>query len=116
TAPPRRAFTRRRRCSGAMFQRAHRLARHSGAQLLWKDRLSPKELRFNSSPQTAWITTRRPHGAADAGECAAIHYVVADGVVKVTDQDGNLLRYSDGEPCKQALGPDDNPKQIAQRL
>ena len=71
---------------------------------------------MNSSPQTAWITTRRPHGAADAGECAAIHYVVADGVVKVTDRDGNLLRYSDGEPCKQALGPDDNPKQIAQRL
>ena len=70
----------------------------------------------SSSPQTAWITTRRPHGGADAGECAAIHYVVADGVVKVTDRDGNLLRYSDGEPCKQALGPDDNPKQIAQRL
>ena len=70
----------------------------------------------SSSPQTAWITTRRPNGGADAGECAAIHYVVADGVVKVTDQDGNLLRYSDGEPCKQALGPDDNPKQIAQRL
>ena len=68
------------------------------------------------SRQTAWITTRRPNGAADAGECAAIHYMVVDGVMKVTDQDGHMLRYSDGEPCKQALGPDDNPKQIATRL
>src|SRR5262249_58063725 len=86
------------------------------AQLLWKDRLSPKELRLNSLPQTAWITTRRPNGPADTGESAAIHYVVADGVVKVTDPDGHMLRYADGEPCKQALGPDDNPKQIATRL
>jgi hypothetical protein len=70
----------------------------------------------SSSPQTAWITTRRPNGPADTGESAAIHYVVADGVVKVTDQDGHMLRYADGEPCKQALGPHDNPKQIAVRL
>jgi hypothetical protein len=67
-------------------------------------------------PQTVHITTRRPNSAADPGECATIYFKELDRVVSVTDADGNLLRYSDGEPCKAALGPDDNPGQIAARL
>jgi len=67
-------------------------------------------------PQTVHITTRRPHDAADAGECAIIYYTANDNVVKVTDKDGHLLRYSDGEPCKRVLGPGDDPRQIAARL
>jgi hypothetical protein len=45
-----------------------------------------------------------------------IHFVVDNNVVKVTDKDGAMLRYPDGEPCKQVLGPADNPSQIAARL
>jgi hypothetical protein len=68
-------------------------------------------------PQTVCITMRRPQDAGDPGECAIVHYTVVNGVVSVTDADGHLLRYSaDGEPCRQALGPDDNPRQIAARL
>jgi hypothetical protein len=66
--------------------------------------------------QTVCITTRRPHDAADPGECAIIYYRVDGNAVKVTDRDSHMLRYSDGQPCKQALEPDDNPRQIAARL
>ena len=66
--------------------------------------------------ETVQITTARPRGEADPGECAIIHYIVANGEVLVTDPDGCLLRYSDGEPVKRSFGPDDNPRQIAARL
>lgn len=67
-------------------------------------------------PLETVITTRRAYDAADPGECATVYYTVADNVVKVTDRDGHLLRYSDGEPCRRALGPDDDPRQVAARL
>jgi len=66
--------------------------------------------------QTVHITLRNPYNDADAGECAIIYYVVDGNVVKVTDKDGALLRFAKGEPCKQVLGPGDNPRQIAARL
>jgi len=66
--------------------------------------------------QTVHITLRNPHDDADPGECAIINYVVDGNVVKVTDKDGALLRFAKGEPCKQVLGPGDNPRQIAARL
>jgi hypothetical protein len=66
--------------------------------------------------QTVHITIRNPYNDADAGECAIINYVVDGNVVKVTDQDGHMLRFAKGEPCKQVLGPGDNPRQIAARL
>jgi hypothetical protein len=66
--------------------------------------------------QTVCITTRRPRSAADPGECETVYYILAGDVVKVTDQDGALLRFEDGEPCKQVLEPGDNPKQVAALL
>jgi hypothetical protein len=66
--------------------------------------------------ETVHITLRNPHNDADPGECAIIHYVVEGDVVKLTDKDGALLRFAKGEPCKQVLEPNDNPRQIAARL
>jgi hypothetical protein len=66
--------------------------------------------------ETVHVQTRQPRDEADPGECAIVHFVVDNNVVKVTDKDGHMLRYPDGEPCKQALGPHDNPRQIAARL
>ena len=66
--------------------------------------------------ETVHVATRNPRNDEDPGECAIVHFVVDNNVVKVTDKDGHMLRYPDGEPCKKALGPDDNPRQIAARL
>jgi len=71
--------------------------------------------------ETIHVQTRQPRDDQDPGECAIVHFVVdnnRDGqrVVKVTDKDGNMLRYPDGEPCKRVLSPDDNPRQIADRI
>jgi hypothetical protein len=66
--------------------------------------------------QTVSVTTRSPRDAADPGECAIVYYVIDGPLVRVTDQDGNLLRFSDGEPCKAALGAGEDPKQVAARI
>jgi hypothetical protein len=71
---------------------------------------------MRSPVQTVCITTRRPYSESDAGEAAIVHYAVNDNIVCVTDSDGHLLRYSDGEPCRQALEPGDDPRQVAARL
>jgi hypothetical protein len=66
--------------------------------------------------ETVHVATRNPRNNEDPGECAIVHFVVDNNVVKVTDKDGHILRYPDGEPCKRVLGPDDNPRQIAARI
>jgi len=66
--------------------------------------------------ETIHVQTRQPRDEADPGECAIVHFVVDNNVVKVTDKDGHMLRYPDGEPCKRALEPGDNPRQIAARI
>jgi hypothetical protein len=66
--------------------------------------------------ETVHVQTHQPRNDEDPGECMIVHFVVDNNVVKVTDRDGNMLRFPDGEPCKQALGPDDSPRQIAARL
>jgi hypothetical protein len=66
--------------------------------------------------ETIHVQIRQPRDEADPGECAIIHYTVVNNVVKVTDKDGHMLRYPDGEPCRQVLLPGENPKQIAARL
>ena len=67
--------------------------------------------------QTVHVQTRQPRNDEDPGECAIVHYTVDDKhVLRVTDKDGHMLRYPDGEPLRQTLGPDDNPRQIAARL
>jgi hypothetical protein len=72
---------------------------------------------MKSPVQTLCITTRRPRDESDPGEAAIIHYTADEHEVRITDKDGHLLRYEhSGEPCKQALGPGDNPRQIAARL
>jgi hypothetical protein len=59
--------------------------------------------------ETVHVQTRQPRNDEDPGECAIVHFTVADNVLKVTDKDGNMLRYPDGEPCKQVLGPTTTP-------
>jgi len=66
--------------------------------------------------ETIHVATRNPRNDDDPGECAIVHFVVDNNVVKVTDKDGHMLRYPDGEPCKRALEPGDNPRQIAARI
>jgi hypothetical protein len=66
--------------------------------------------------ETVHITTRRPHNGSDPGACHIVYYMADGREVRVTDRDGHLLRYANGEPCKQALLPGDNPRQIAARL
>jgi hypothetical protein len=66
--------------------------------------------------ETVHVQTRQPRNDEDPGECAIIHFVVDNNVVKVTDKDGAMLRYPDGEPCKRTLEPGENPRQVAARL
>jgi hypothetical protein len=66
--------------------------------------------------ETVHVATRNPRNDEDPGECAIIHFVVDNNVVKVTDKDGHMLRYPDGELCKRTLEPSDDPRQIAARL
>ena len=53
--------------------------------------------------ETVHVATRNPRNDEDPGECAIVHFVVENNVVNVTDKDGHMLRYPDGEPCRRAL-------------
>jgi hypothetical protein len=66
--------------------------------------------------ETVHVATRNPRNDEDPGECAIVHFVVENNVVNVTDKDGHMLRYPDGEPCRRALELGDDPRQIAARL
>jgi len=59
---------------------------------------------------------RPPKPPAAGGDSLAVGPNLIEEMLKVTDKDGNMLRYPDGEPCKQVLGPNDSPRQIAARL
>ena len=66
-------------------------------------------------PQSVFIQIRRPDGS-DPGQTAEGAFIVEDGVVILTDRDGNPARDGDGKFYKQKLADGQNPKVIAGRL
>jgi hypothetical protein len=66
-------------------------------------------------PQSVFIQIRKP-GGADPGQVAEGAFIVEDGVVILTDRDGNPARDSSGKYYKQKLADGENPKVIAGRL
>jgi hypothetical protein len=66
-------------------------------------------------PQSVFIQIRKPDGD-DPGQVAEGAFIVEDGVVILTDRDGNPARDDDGKFYKRKLADGQNPKVIAGRL
>jgi hypothetical protein len=66
-------------------------------------------------PQSVFIQIRKLDGA-DPGQVAEGAFIVEDGVVILTDRDGNPARDGDGKFYKRKLADGQNPKVIAGRL
>jgi hypothetical protein len=66
-------------------------------------------------PQFVFIQIRRPDGS-DPGQTAEGAFIIEDGVVVLTDRDGNPARDGDGKFYKRKLADGENPKVIAGRL
>jgi hypothetical protein len=64
------------------------------------------------SPQYIHIQIRRP-SRDDPGQIEDAHFIVADNVVHLTDQDGNKLK---GELTRRPIGNGDTAREVAVRL
>jgi hypothetical protein len=60
-------------------------------------------------PKQICIQIRRPLGGDDLGEVAYGHYVFVDGVVTLTDEDGNPLRRGQRLTTRTVKGAKDAP-------
>jgi hypothetical protein len=68
-----------------------------------------------SKPQSVQIQIKPPDGSFP-GQTAEGCFIVEDGVVVLTDRDGNPARDDDGKFYKRKLADGENPKVIAGRL
>jgi hypothetical protein len=66
-------------------------------------------------PQSVQIQIKPPKGEFP-GQTAEGMFIVEDGVVILTDREGNPARDGDGKYYKQKLADGQNPKVIAGRL
>jgi hypothetical protein len=66
-------------------------------------------------PQFVTIQIKPPSGSFP-GQTAEGAFIVEDGVVVLTDREGNPARDGDGKFYKQKLADGQNPKLIAGRL
>jgi hypothetical protein len=66
--------------------------------------------------ETIHISIGRPRHPGDPGTAAVIHYIVVNGVLRLTDSEGHALRFQDGAPAMRTLGPEEDPKFAASRL
>jgi hypothetical protein len=67
-------------------------------------------------PQFATIQIKPPSRSFPHGQTAEGAYIVEDGVVILTDREGNPARDGDGKFYKQKLADGQTPRVIAARL
>jgi hypothetical protein len=66
-----------------------------------------------SDVQRVQVYLSHPTGPDDLGQVTFGFFKVEDGVLIMTDEQGNPMRKINGEIFSRKLGPDDNPCSIA---
>ena len=66
--------------------------------------------------QTVFVQVRRPRGPGDPGAAVEGAFIVKDGVVHLTDRDGNPVRDDNGKLYSKPIANGDSAKTIAGRL